>query len=58
VRRAKARVFSGRNSHLVTVVPTSSSRGDGGGNEVVEALGVRVAVGDLASMQAVTCSER
>ena len=38
VRRAKAPIFSGCNSHPATVVPAGSNRDDRGGNEPVEAL--------------------
>jgi len=38
VRREKACVFSGCNSHPATIAPAGSNRNGGGGNEAVEAF--------------------
>jgi hypothetical protein len=38
VRRAKASVFSGCNSHPATGAPAGSNRSGDGGNEIVEAF--------------------
>jgi len=38
VRRAKAYVFSGCDSHPATFAPAGSNRSDDGGNEIVEAF--------------------
>jgi hypothetical protein len=54
VRREKARISSGCETHPVSVAPAGSNRSGDGGNEVTEAFGVEGRIGDLASMQAVT----
>jgi hypothetical protein len=54
VRRAKAQISNGCESHPATVAPAGSNRSGDGGNEVTEAYGVEGRYGDLASMQAVT----
>jgi len=58
VRRAKAPIFSRCNSCPATVAPAGSNRSGGGGNETAEAFDEKDRVGDSASTQAVTCSER
>jgi hypothetical protein len=40
VRRGKAAILSGCETHPATVAPAGSNRSNGGGNETVEALGV------------------
>jgi hypothetical protein len=58
VRRAKARSFSGCESHPAAFVPAGSNRSSRRGNEAAGASGVEGHASDLASMQAVTSSER
>ena len=40
VRRGKAAIFSGCETHPATVAPAGSNRSSGGGNEAAEAFGV------------------
>ena len=55
MRREKALVHSGGESRPGNwFAPPGSNRSSGGGNEATEAFGERVALGDSASMQAVT----
>jgi len=58
VRRAKAPIFSRCNSCPATFAPAGSNRSGGGGNETAGASDGKDRVGDSASTQAVTCSER
>ena len=58
MRRAKARSFSGCESRPATLVPAGSNRSSREGNDAAEASGVEGHSSDLASMQAVTRSER
>ncbi len=58
VRRGKAAILSGCETHPATVAPAGSNRSSGGGNETVEAFGVERRLGRVAKVQAVTCSER
>jgi len=54
VRREKARISNGCETHPATVAPAGSNRSGDGGNEVTEAFGAEGRLGDLANMQAVT----
>jgi hypothetical protein len=54
VRREKAQISSGCETHPATVAPAGSNRSGDGGNEVTEAFGVEGRLGDSANMQAVT----
>ena len=40
VRRGKAAIFSGCETHPATVAPAGSNRSSGGGNKAAEAFGV------------------
>ena len=53
VRRAKARSFSGCESHPATFAPAGSNRSSRGGNETTGAFDVEGPVRDSANMQAV-----
>ena len=54
VRRAKASIFSGFESHPATVVPAGSNRSGSRGNNTVEAFDGKGCFSDSASRQAVT----
>ena len=54
----KRPIFSRCNSCPATVAPAGSNRSGGGGNETAEAFDGKDRIGDSASTQAVTCSER
>jgi hypothetical protein len=58
VRRAKAAIFSGCNSHPATVVPAGSNRDDRGGNEPVGALDGKGRLGRLREQAGRNASER
>ena len=58
VRRGKARSPSGRQTHPATFAPAGSNRSSRGGNESTEAFDGKGHIGDPASPQAATCSER
>ena len=54
VRREKAAIFSGWNSHPAQVAPAGSNRSGSGGNDTAEAFDGKGRFGDSASSQAVT----
>ena len=54
VRRDKAPIFSGSNSHPATLAPAGSNRSGSGGNDTAEASDGKGCSGSPASRQAVT----
>jgi len=58
VRREKACVFSGCNSHPATIAPAGSNRSGGGGNEAVEAFDGKGRLGRLREQAGRNVSER
>ena len=58
VRRDKAAIFSGSQSHPATVAPDGSNRSNGGGNKTVEVFGAEGRLGRLGEHPGRNLSER